>query len=73
MHKKGIKYRKASVVRTNNAEQSYEEHKAIFEAIAAGDPEAAEAAALTHIKNARDRLFKEEDNQNGIDDSTENN
>ena len=37
------------------------------------DPEAAEAAVLTHIKNARDRLFKEEDNQNGIDDSTENN
>lgn len=73
LHKKGIKYRKASFVRTNNAEQSYEEHKAIFEAIAAGDPEAAEAAALTHIKNARDRLFKEEDNQNGIDDSTENN
>ena len=73
LHKKGIKYRKASVVRTNNAEQSYEEHKAIFEAIAAGDPEAAEAAALTHIKNARDRLFKEEDDQNGIDDSTENN
>ena len=73
LHKKGIKYRKASVVRINNAEQSYEEHKAIFEAIAAGDPEAAEAAALTHIKNARDRLFKEEDNQNGIDDSTENN
>ena len=60
LHKKGVKYRKASVARTDNAEQSFEEHKAIFEAIAAGDPEAAEKAALKHIENARDRLFKEE-------------
>ena len=38
-------------------ERIYQEHKNIFEAIMAGDGEAARTAMRTHIENARDRMF----------------
>ncbi len=38
-------------------ERIYQEHKNIFDAIMAGDGEAARTAMRTHIENARDRMF----------------
>ena len=53
LHKKVIKYRRASVSRSQRAEKSVEEHRRICEAIAAHDPKEAEAAAIAHILAAR--------------------
>ena len=53
LHKKIQKYRKASVELHGRAEESAGEHRRIYEAIAARDPAAAEAAMLAHIANAQ--------------------
>jgi DNA-binding FadR family transcriptional regulator len=53
LHKKIAKYRMASVRKRSRAEESVREHEAIYEALAAHDPDRAEAAALTHILRAR--------------------
>ena len=53
LHKKLMKYRRASVeneVRSNN---SFLEHRAIFDAIAAHDPTLAEERMRAHIANAK--------------------
>jgi len=39
-------------------ERVFDEHKAIYEAIAAGDAEAAQAAMRRHLEGSRDRLFE---------------
>lgn len=52
LHKKIQKYRKASVEVHGRAEESAGEHRRIYEAIAAHDPAAAEAAMLDHIARA---------------------
>ena len=48
LHRKAQKFRRASV----------EEHRAIYEAIAARDPEAAAAAILKHTENAKNHIMK---------------
>ena len=57
LHRKAQKYRRASVENKTRALQSVEEHRAIYEAIAAGDGDAADTAAVEHIRNARKNMI----------------
>ncbi len=59
LHKKVIKYRKASVQNSGRAHQSIKEHRAICEAIVAGNGDLAELLTIQHIKNARDNIVKD--------------
>ena len=52
LHKKILKYRRASVSNTSRAEASVAEHRAIFEAIAASDSVLAEKLIIKHLNNA---------------------
>ncbi len=54
LHKKVLKYRKASVENEIRSTYSSQEHRAIFEAIAAHDAELAEARMRAHIANAKE-------------------
>ncbi len=56
IHKKMTKFRMASVSKQSRAMQSNDEHMAIYQALEAHDPEAAEQAVLLHIRNAMDRM-----------------
>lgn len=56
--KKVRKYRLVSVSDNDRAKLSVAEHRAIYEAIAARDPKAAEKAAMSHIYNARNHIVK---------------
>lgn len=58
LHRKTQKFRKASVENSSRAEASVKEHRAVYEAIAAHDPEAAAAAMQTHVANARRHIMK---------------
>ncbi len=52
LHKKILKYRRASVSNTSRAEASVAEHRAIYEAIAASDSTLAEKLIIEHLNNA---------------------
>ena len=56
LHKKIIKYRKASVTHHGRAVHALEEHTAIYEALAAHDGDRAAEASLRHVENARANL-----------------
>ena len=56
IHKKMTKYRKASVSQHSRAQQSNDEHMAIYQALASHDPDAAEKAVLIHVDNAMKRM-----------------
>ena len=60
LHRKIMKYRSASVSKHSRALLSLEEHRAIYDALAAHDGEAAEKAALNHVVNARDSMAEME-------------
>ena len=60
LHKKTQKYRKASVQNESRAERSLAEHRAVYEAIAAGDAAAAEVAMTTHVQNAMAHMLKKQ-------------
>ena len=60
LHKKIVKYRCASISKQTRAVHSLAEHRAIYEALAAHDGDAAEKAALEHVANARDSMMKME-------------
>ena len=57
LHKKIIKFRKTAMELTERAALSCEEHKGIYDAIAAGNAELAEKLTVDHIKNARDNIL----------------
>lgn len=57
LHKKMIKYRKASIKKHSRATESWQEHFAIFEAIKNGDVEVASKRAREHVTNARDNIM----------------
>lgn len=57
LHKKVQKHRKKSVENNSRAQSSLEEHRRIFEAIAARDPKAAERAMIAHVENARKHII----------------
>lgn len=58
LHKKAQRYRKRSVENNSRAHASVEEHRAIYEAIAAHDGAAAAAAILKHTENAKNHIMK---------------
>lgn len=59
LHKKVQRYRKKSVENNSRATLSVEEHRAIYEALAAHDPVAAEKAILNHTNNAKNHIGRE--------------
>ncbi len=60
LHKKVLKYRRASVSQSERATQSVLEHKKIYHAIAAHNEAAAEEAATAHIYAVKSRLTEAE-------------
>jgi len=58
LHKKSQKFRKASVENHSRAEESLAEHRAVFEAVAAHDEKAAEAAMSIHVEHAKKHIMK---------------
>ena len=60
LHKRIIKYRKASVSHTSRAQDSLKEHKAIYEAIARRDAELAEKLLNEHLHKALNNITKKE-------------
>ncbi|MBQ0083401.1 MAG: GntR family transcriptional regulator [Clostridiales bacterium] len=57
LHRKIIKYRKASVEHSGRAEKSVNEHLKIYEALAARDTEKAIELISQHIKNAEESIL----------------
>lgn len=60
LHKKVQKYRKASIQSTSRANESVEEHKLIFDAIASRDAEKAKYFAKKHVENAYRHIIGKE-------------
>lgn len=60
LHKKILKYRKASVSNTSRAASSVAEHRAIYEALAARDSELAARLITEHLNNAYNHICKKE-------------
>lgn len=58
LHRKTQKFRKASVENKSRAEASLAEHRAILDAIAAHDEDAAEKAMKQHVTNAKNHITK---------------
>ncbi len=58
LHNKVQRYRQRSVENNSRANHSVEEHRAIYEALAAHDPKAAEEAILKHTKNAKEHIMR---------------
>ena len=56
LHRKIVRYRKVSIGHAGRAKESYAEHKAIYEAVAAHDPDEAERLVLRHTVNARNSI-----------------
>ena len=57
LHKKIQKYRRASVESKSRAAASVEEHRRIFEAIAAKDSKLASKYAKEHVENAYNHIM----------------
>lgn len=60
LHKKVQKYRKASIQSDSRANESVEEHKLIFDAIASRDAEKAKYYATKHVENAYLHIVRKE-------------
>lgn len=60
LHRKLLKYRQVSVSAHSRAQKSLEEHRGIYEAIAAHDGEKAEKLTIQHVQNARDSIMERE-------------
>lgn len=60
LHKRLVRYRKLSVSNKHRAQESTGEHKEIFQALADGDVERAEALAVRHVEQARDNILHAE-------------
>lgn len=60
LHKKILKYRRASVSDSSRAEASVAEHRAIYEALAARDSELASRLIIEHLNNAYQHICKKE-------------
>ncbi len=57
LHRKMIKFRKASIKKHSRATESLKEHLAIYEAIRDGDADKARELATMHVINARDNIM----------------
>ncbi len=60
LHRRIQRYRRHSVENRIRAVRAVEEHRAIYEALLARDPDAAERLALQHVKNAKEHMGTEE-------------
>ena len=60
LHRRIVKYRKASLSGQQRAEQSYDEHRAILQAVINRDGDEAERLLRRHIENARDNILGRE-------------
>lgn len=60
LHKKVQKYRTLSLERTGRAVKSIEEHRAIYNAIEAGDADQAEKLIIWHVKNAMSTIINKQ-------------
>ena len=60
IHRKMIKFRKASIKRHSRAQESIKEHLAIYEALKNGDAVAAKELATAHVIKARDNIMSRE-------------
>lgn len=60
LHKKILKYRKASVTDSSRAANSVAEHRAIYEAISAKNGELASRLITEHLNNAYNHISKKE-------------
>lgn len=60
LHRRIQRFRQQSVKDHARADLVVAEHRAIFNALAAGDADAAEQLALAHVKNAREHIGAEE-------------
>ena len=58
LHRKLLKYRKASLSFPDRAYQSLHEHQAILQAIQARDGDEAEELTVLHIKNAKESILQ---------------
>lgn len=59
LHKKIQRYRRASIADEARMKRMAEEHRSIYEAIAAGDAEQAKKLTQLHVENARKNMLKE--------------
>ena len=57
LHKKVVKYRKASIQNNERSFQSVREHRQLCDAIVSGDGDLAEKLTIEHIKNARENII----------------
>ena len=57
LHRKTMRYRKISIEDEARLSQSIEEHRAIYEAIAAKDAEKAQQLTSRHIQNAKENMI----------------
>lgn len=62
LHTKAQKYRKTSVENSSRASASVAEHRAIYDAIAAHDADAAQNAMTAHVEHARNHILKGKEN-----------
>ena len=60
LHRKIQNYRRSSMADTTRARAATQEHRAIFEAMAAGDAERAKALTVEHITNAKASILGKE-------------
>lgn len=60
LHKKVVKFRKASIEHSGRAEKSIDEHKEIYKAIAAKDVQKAVELITQHANNAKASILSEE-------------
>lgn len=60
IHKKLIKYRKASIKKHGRAKTSEAEHEAIFNALTTHDPVLAEQLTIYHLNNAKNNITEKE-------------
>lgn len=58
LHRKTQRYRKSAIEVDSRLDCSIREHRAIFEAIAAGDGEKAEQLVTQHITNAKENMIE---------------
>lgn len=62
LHRKTQRYRKASIENKNRTEAVLREHRAIFEAMKAGDAELAQKLTVQHIRNAKQSVMERVNN-----------
>ena len=62
LHRKLLKYRRVSLGEPLRARKSLDEHRAIYEAIAAHDGESAEKLTILHVQKAHDAIAQRTEN-----------